>query len=74
LKSFLIPASTGFYMMAYSLLFELTYLELDTFTSVLMYFGYMFIFSLTFFILCGTVGFLAANKFVRKIYSMIRLD
>ena len=74
MRSFLIPASAGCYMFCYSVFYFFLELYLDTFTSIGMYIGYMFIFSLTFFMMCGTVGFFSSDWFVRKIYSEIRLD
>ncbi|VDP22845.1 unnamed protein product [Soboliphyme baturini] len=38
------------------------------------YFGYMAVFSLTLGIMCGTFGYIAANRFVQKIYSAVKID
>ena len=58
----------------YSVIFYLIELEVNSFVSTILYFGYMFVLSLTFFIICGTVGFLSSDIFVRKIYSATRID
>lgn len=42
--------------------------------SLLLYFGNMFIFSLTFFLLTGSIGYFSAFWFVTKIYSAIKVD
>ena len=38
------------------------------------YFGYMALFSITLGIMCGTVGYAGTSKFVRKIYSTVKID
>lgn len=39
-----------------------------------MYFGYMFLISVAFFLLTGSVGFLASLVFVRAIYSAVKIE
>ena len=43
-------------------------------TGTVLYFGYMFIISSSFFLLTGTIGFLACFWFVRVIYGAIKVD
>ena len=38
------------------------------------YFGYMALFSGALGIICGTVGYIGTNVFVRKIYSNVKID
>lgn len=38
------------------------------------YFSYMALFSLALGIMCGTVGYIGTNAFVRKIYSTVKID
>lgn len=38
------------------------------------YFGYMALFSGALGIICGTVGYMGTNVFVRKIYSNVKID
>jgi len=38
------------------------------------YFGYMALFSGPLGIICGTVGYVGTNLFVRKIYSNVKID
>lgn len=38
------------------------------------YFGYMAMFSLALGVICGTVGYIGSAKFVRKIYSTVKID
>jgi transmembrane 9 superfamily protein 2/4 len=51
-----------------------TKLEMERLTSGLLYFGYMLIISIAFFLLTGSVGFLACFWFVRKIYGSIKVE
>lgn len=41
--------------------------------SLLLYFGNMMIFSLTFFLLTGAIGFFSAFWFITKIYGAIKV-
>ena len=47
---------------------------MERLTSGLLYFGYMLIISIAFFLLTGSVGFLACFWFVRKIYGSIKVE
>ncbi|CAD5123825.1 DgyrCDS12133 [Dimorphilus gyrociliatus] len=38
------------------------------------YFGYMGLFSLALGVMCGTMGYVGTNIFVRKIYSTVKID
>ncbi|CEF59928.1 Nonaspanin (TM9SF) family-containing protein [Strongyloides ratti] len=42
--------------------------------STTFYFGYMGLFSLAIGLMCGTIGYIGASKFIHKIYSAIKLD
>jgi transmembrane 9 superfamily member 2/4 len=41
---------------------------------LMLYFGQMTIFSLTFFLLTGAIGFFSSFWFITKIYSAIKVD
>lgn len=43
-------------------------------SAIVFYFGSMFLVSLVFGLICGTVGFMASYKFVRLIYGLIKHD
>jgi Endomembrane protein 70. len=73
-RSFLTTGSMAIYIFGYAVFYYLTELELVRFSSIVMYFGYMLLISFTFFIFCGTIGFLSSYLFVRKIYSLIKID
>ena len=49
-------------------------LEITSFVSSLIYFGYMAIISLTFFLITGSIGFIVCLEFVRRIYGAIKVD
>jgi len=73
-RSYLTAGASAFYMFLYSIFYFFTKLEISSFVSGLLYFGYTFIMSFFFFVLTGTVGFFACFMFVRKIYSQIKVD
>jgi len=73
-RSFLTSGSSALYLFLYSVLYFFTKLEIIKMVSGLLFFGYMFLVSLTFMILTGTIGFWACYLFVWKIYSSIKID
>jgi len=73
-RSYLTAGASAFYMFLYSIFYFFTKLEISTFVSSLLYFGYTLIMALAFFVLTGTVGFYACFVFVRKIYSQVKVD
>jgi len=73
-RAFLTSGSSALYLFLYSILYFVTRLDMTKFTAGFLYFTYMWIISATFFLLTGTVGFLACFWFVRKIYAAIKVD
>merc|ERR1712113_1376417 len=73
-RSFLSSASSAFYVFLYSILYFSSRLQIEKFVPTLLYFGYMFIISILFFILTGSVGMLASFAFVKAIYGSIKID
>jgi transmembrane 9 superfamily protein 2/4 len=73
-KSFGNCASAGFYLLAYSLWFLVSRLELVGFLPVLVYLTYMSMISLLFGLFCGSVGFLCAFSFNKIIYGALKVD
>jgi len=73
-RAFLTSGSSAGYMFAYSVFYFFTKLEITKFVSALLYFGYMFIATIVFFLLTGTIGFYACYWFVWKIFSAIKVD
>jgi len=73
-RSYLTSGASAFYMFLYSIFYFATRLEINTFVSVLVYFGYTLIMAAAFFVLTGTIGYYACFMFVRKIYSQVKVD
>lgn len=73
-RSFLTSSFTAFYLFVYCIHYYWTKLDLQDATSVFLYFGYTFIMVFLFFLLSGTIGFFACFWFVRKIYSVVKVD
>jgi len=73
-RSYLTPGSSAVYLFLYSILYFMTKLSIIKTVSTLLFFGYMLLVCFAFFVLTGTIGFVATTLFVRKIYSSIKID
>ncbi|CAO3607049.1 unnamed protein product [Mucor hiemalis] len=73
-RSFLTAGATGFYVYAYSFLYYFTKLDINTFTSTVLYFGYSSIISVLLSIMTGAIGYLSCLYFLRKIFASIKVD
>jgi len=73
-RSYLTSGSSALYLFLYSFVYFFTKLRIIQFVSGLLFFGYMFMVSVLFFTLTGTIGFAACYLFVHKIYSSIKVD
>ncbi|KAI9142381.1 hypothetical protein BKA69DRAFT_1124062 [Paraphysoderma sedebokerense] len=73
-RSFLTAGSSALYMFLYTVLYYFTQLQVHSFVSTILYFGWSAIMSSMFFVLTGTIGFFACFLFVRKIYGSIKID
>lgn len=73
-KSYLLSASVGLYIGGYAIYYYFTQLRLTRLSSIILYFGYMSLFSLTIILISGSIGFILTFLFLRKIYSMIKID
>uniref|UniRef100_A0A646QFR8 Transmembrane 9 superfamily member n=1 Tax=Hemiscolopendra marginata TaxID=943146 RepID=A0A646QFR8_9MYRI len=73
-RSFLTSGFTSFYLFVYCIHYFLTKLNIEGFASTFLYFGYTCIMVFLFFLLTGTIGFFACFWFVRKIYSVVKVD
>lgn len=73
-RSFLTSGSSAVYIFLYSILYFFTRLQIVKVVSALVFFSYMFLTATAFFVLTGSVGFLASYAFVRKIYSSLKID
>ena len=72
-RSFFTSGSSALYVFLYSFIYYYTRLEIDSFVSGVLYFGWIAVACVAFFILTGTVGFLACLWFTRRIYSAIKI-
>ncbi|KAL5107733.1 Transmembrane 9 superfamily member 4 [Taenia crassiceps] len=73
-RSFITSGGAAVYLFLYSIYYFATRLEITSFVSTLLYFGYCSILTATFWILTGTIGFFSAFTFLRKIYAAIKID
>jgi len=73
-RSFIASGGSAFYIFVYSIFYFFTKLEITEIIPSMLYFGYTFLISLTFWILTGTIGFIASYIFVRKIYSEVKIE
>ncbi|EPQ57217.1 Nonaspanin [Gloeophyllum trabeum ATCC 11539] len=73
-RAFLTGGGSAFWLLAYGFFYWLSRLSLDSFSSTVLYFGYLFLLCLFDFLITGTIGFLATYWAVRRLYSSIRID
>ena len=62
------------YLFAHSIYYAYSKLQMARAVAGFLYVGYMLIVSLSFFLITGSVGFLACFWFVRTIYAAIKID
>ncbi|XP_073025946.1 transmembrane 9 superfamily member 1-like [Primulina eburnea] len=72
--SFCSAASTAVYVYLYSIYYYSMKTKMSGFFQTSFYFGYTLMFCLGLGILCGAVGYLGSNLFVRRIYRNIKCD
>ncbi|XP_001607598.1 transmembrane 9 superfamily member 4 [Nasonia vitripennis] len=73
-RSFIVSGGSALYVLAYSIFYFMSKLEITELVPTLMYFGYTALMVLTFWLLTGTIGFFAAYAFIRKIYAAVKID
>ena len=73
-RAFLNPGASGLYLFGYSCIYFFRQLEMVGFVPTLVYFGYMFVASLLFALMTGTIGFLSCWWFVIKIFGAVKVD
>ncbi|EPS65883.1 hypothetical protein M569_08888, partial [Genlisea aurea] len=72
--SFFSAASTALYVLFYSVYYYHVKTKMSGFFQTSFYFGYTLMFCLGLGILCGAVGYLGSDLFVKRIYRNIKLD
>lgn len=73
-RSFLTSGFTAGYLFIYCCHYFMTKLQIEDAASTFLYFGYTLIMVFLFFLLTGTIGFFSCFWFVRKIYSVVKVD
>jgi transmembrane 9 superfamily protein 2/4 len=73
-RSFLASCGPAFYLFLYSVVYFYARLEIEDFVPMLLYFGYSALMVITFALMTGSIGFVAAYFFIRKIYSAVKID
>ncbi|KAI0733184.1 endosomal P24A protein [Fomitopsis betulina] len=73
-RAFLTGGGSAFWVLAYGVFYWASRLSLDSFSSVMLYMGYLLLLALLDFLVTGTIGFLATYWAVRRLYSAIRID
>lgn len=73
-RSFLTSGCTAIYLFVYCCHYFATKLSIEDAASTFLYFGYTLIMVFLFFLLTGTIGFMACFWFIRKIYSVVKVD
>lgn len=73
-RSFFTSGSTAIYFLLYCLHYFKTKLHIEEAPSIFLYFGYSFIMVFLFFLMTGSIGFFACFWFIRKIYSVVKVD
>ncbi|KAG0330285.1 hypothetical protein BGZ99_006017 [Dissophora globulifera] len=73
-RAFFTSGASAFYIFMYSVMYYFSTLQIRSFTSMVLYFGWTAIMSLMFFVLSGAIGFFSTFVFVRKIYGSIKID
>jgi len=72
--SFFAGGSTAVYVYLYATYYFFTKTRMTGILQTFYYFGYMGILCLSLFVLCGTIGYIGSNLFVRRIYRYIKSD
>ncbi|KAG5179866.1 putative endomembrane protein 70-like protein [Tribonema minus] len=72
--SFLASGSTAGYVFLYSIYYFYFKTEMFGFLQISFYFGYMGLFCVALFVLCGTIGLAGSSVFVKQIYKNIKVD
>ncbi|OQV14313.1 Transmembrane 9 superfamily member 2 [Hypsibius exemplaris] len=73
-RSFITSGMTAGYLLIYCIHYFFTKLDISGADSAFIYFGYTLIMVFLVWLLTGTIGFLAAYWFVRKVYGSIKVD
>ncbi|KAK3710681.1 hypothetical protein LTR37_010100 [Vermiconidia calcicola] len=73
-QSFFLGGSSSLWIFAYCVYYYFHILHITGFVSTMLFFAYSFLACLVYGLLTGTIGFLTAYAFVRRIYGAIKVD
>ena len=73
-SSFLLGGSSSLWVFAYSCYYYAHILHITGFVSSMLFFAYSLLACAVYGLLMGTVGFLTAYGFVRRIYGAVKVD
>ncbi|XP_057312241.1 transmembrane 9 superfamily member 4-like isoform X1 [Hydractinia symbiolongicarpus] len=73
-RSFAMSGACALYVYFYAIFYFFTKLEIVSFVSGMVYFGYSLIMMFSFWIITGTIGFFATYWFIGTIYSAVKID
>eukprot|EP01065_Artemidia_motanka_P036630 TRINITY_DN445_c0_g3_i1.p1 TRINITY_DN445_c0_g3~~TRINITY_DN445_c0_g3_i1.p1 ORF type:complete len:648 (+),score=228.13 TRINITY_DN445_c0_g3_i1:84-2027(+) len=73
-NSIIIPGGMGVHFFLYGVYYFFTQLRVRTWIATMIYFQTMALISLSLYIVVGTIGFISAFFFVRKIYGSIKVE
>ncbi|EER43982.1 EMP/nonaspanin protein [Histoplasma capsulatum H143] len=73
-QSFFTGGSSAFWVFLYCIWYYYAKLHVRGFVSSLLFFSYSFLCCAVYGLLTGTVGFLTAYAFIRRIYSSVKVD
>lgn len=66
--------SVGAYIFGYSAYYYYVRSPLEGFMQASFFFGYMWLMSYAFFLMCGTIGFFSARRFILFLYTSVKND
>ncbi|KAK4997191.1 hypothetical protein LTR66_003347 [Elasticomyces elasticus] len=73
-QSFFVGGGSAIWVFAYCVYYYFHHLHIQGFVSMLLFFAYSFLACTVYGLLTGTIGFLTAYAFVRRIYGAIKAD
>lgn len=73
-RAFYTSGASAFYVFLYALVWWARGMSLASWTAGIVFFGYSAVVALVWFVLTGTIGFVAAWAFVHRIYGSLKID
>ena len=73
-QSFFVGGASGFWIFVYSVWYYATRLHIEGFVSSLLFFSYSALACAVYSLATGTIGFLTAYMFIRRIYGGVKVD